>query len=99
MHTLSFEMIYGELEAALKLNKEARLVIDREKAPTAYEGVGNVPLYYTGQGRYDRDPKQVRREERTTQQKMVKVNPLNIDGWRNWKYPKNKARDWFIPMK
>lgn len=55
-HGLTFQQLYGELEAALHLHKEARLAVAHASAsghrPPATQDVPGI--YFTGQGRYAR---------------------------------------------
>ena len=58
-HNLTFQHLYGELEAGLQLDKESKLAIswDRaqlgQRAPSSDDNAG---IMYTGQGRYFSNP-------------------------------------------
>ncbi|GAB0493527.1 hypothetical protein MMPV_004811 [Pyropia vietnamensis] len=53
-HRLTFQQLYGELEAALHLHNEARLAVMRDEvAHGAQTPEANVPgIFFAGQGRY-----------------------------------------------
>lgn len=53
-HNLSFQQVYGELEAALQLHKEAHMAQLKDKASNTLRQTDEklVPVHYSGQGRY-----------------------------------------------
>lgn len=95
-HGLSFQILYGELEAALQLDKEAKLAIARDSASSLSPRQEEVEIRYAGQGRYARNPKFVR--ERRTAQNSGKINPLTISGCFNCDSPDHLAKDCPKPM-
>lgn len=74
-HNLSFQQVYGELEAALQLDKEARIALLRDKASNANKQRNDdiISTNFAGQGRYSRGNKS--RGETTST-----FNPLSIAG-------------------
>ena len=90
-HKLTFQMVYGKLEAALQLFKEAKLAMRRDTAETGYQGSHNDPsnVFYQGQAKYLRDVSAFRRgRDRGSQGKQKKTfNPLSIQGCFNCESP------------
>lgn len=91
-HGLSFQMLYGELEAALQLDKEAKVAIARDSASSAkYAAVDEVDIRFAGQGRYGRNPKDVRGRGGPSRGSSLslktKTNPLDISGCFNCDSP------------
>lgn len=84
-HGLTFQQLYGELEAALHLHKEARLAVAHASAsghrPTATQDVPGI--LFTGQGRYARPSRGMAagRVKRTAApSRSSGVDPLSIMG-------------------
>lgn len=73
-HKLSFQQIYGELEAALQLEKESKIATLRDKIGRSEQQTRDdiVGVNFAGQGRYSR-----RREQGSWNRRM---NPLSISG-------------------
>lgn len=74
-HNLSFQQVYGELEAALQLNKEAQVALLRDKASNSNREHDDevIVTNFAGQGRY---AKHNRSRVATT----TKFNPLSFAG-------------------
>lgn len=51
-HGLTFQQLYGKLDAALKLDKEAKIILLREEASRSVRKDNMIRTIYAGQGRY-----------------------------------------------
>lgn len=96
-HDLSFQQLYGELEAALQLYNEARLAIIRDRASSQESGsIRNNPsnVFYSGQGRYIRNPSEIRTIPNNSKGKSEKrFDPLSVQGCFNCDAPGHLFRD------
>lgn len=84
-HQLGFQQLYGELEAALQLDKEARLIMSRDEAARSSKSADPIGVNYAGQARYNRS----QRNPRPTQRK----DPLLISGCFNCDDPNHLIKD------
>lgn len=87
-HGLSFQQLYGELEAALQLEKEAEIMKQRDRATQAIREKHDevVGVNYAGQGRY------IRKQNFRKSYKSRK-NPLEISGCFNCDDPSHMIKD------
>ena len=79
-HCLTFQQLYGELEAALQFNKEAKVAKLRDSAENRGKLASqteNGSIFYTGQGRYTRDRRPLRA---STAPGRSAFDPLSIQG-------------------
>ena len=94
---LSFQQLYGELEAALQLSKEAKIAAMRDRMESRRSQADQdepniVGILYTGQGKYAFRNKG--RSKRVSPKKNDKgVNPLSIMGCFNCGDPSHMLKD------
>lgn len=97
-HSLTFQMLYGELEAALQLDKEAKLALARDNAlgKSIHYDERGLGIHYAGQGRYGNNLRYVRTRRKSNARRSIK--PVDIAGWFNCGESDHFVKDCKKPM-
>lgn len=82
-HGISFQMLHGELKAALQLDKEEKVVLAGDSTSSASTKTEEVGITYAEHGSYGRNAKSVRSNKEYSRNPSAKTNPLDIAGYLN----------------
>lgn len=89
---LTFQQLYGELEAAVHLDKDSKVATIRDRASNAVRDESDdvVAINYDGQGRYNRPRQGPQGKAKDT---YVRTDPLTVMGYFNCDAPDHMARN------
>lgn len=101
---LNFQQLYGELESALQLSKDAKVarmkdeIFSRAERNVPNYNVGDQEVLFAGEGKYGRPPKGTQKKALRIGKLKRKVEPLEISGCFHCGDPNHMVKDCKVPL-